>query len=277
MILHWVPFKVKWKDLSLLQHLHVFVLTFIKIFPPSSTQRLIIVISFLNDYKRTFQYFMFPFSNAPVRRFEFSPAPSQHTSTHLWHLSSSCWSSSCLSRLKPRSGASNLHPDIRERRRPPCQHLHPPGQDLRSLQSLLLQGQWAGRPRALSPESHRGWTAIRLSGSPPGCLGTVYRREGRQRAAHSGPGRTRRNPCRPGTQASGGGRTGPAGTADWLLGPQSEGSSCSPRWGCWDGRSACSCWLADPWGCRDAWHNLDPSLITRRFLLEEFKPSSKSK
>lgn len=80
------------------------------------------------------------------------------------------------------------------------------------------------------------------------------------------PGRTRRSPCRPGTRASGGGRTGPAGTAGWLLGPRSEGSSCSPRWGCRDGRSACSCWLADPWGCRKTSRNLDQSLFTRRFL-----------
>lgn len=197
------------------------------------------------------------------------------TLAYLWHLFSSYWSSSCPNRPTPRSGVSILPPYTRARCLEACPPLHCPAQALQPhcRRHLLLQGQQAGRPQVLSHESHIGWTASQLFGNPLGSLGTVCHREGRLRAACSTPGRRWRNLCRPGTQASGGGRTGPVGraTADSPLGPQSEGSSCSPRWGCWDGRSACSCWPADPSWCKN------PSHEHSLFPVEEFQPLSESK
>ncbi len=214
-----------------------------------------ICFPFLTLLLWAFRSSSFPLNQHTQARFHLS----QCTLTHLWHLSSSCWSSSCLSQPTPRSAASILPPGTRARPLASCLPLHCPGQALHLHCRLLLQGLWrAGRPRALSLASHRHWTATRPSGNPPGSLDTVCRRGGRLVVVQSAPGRSWWSLCRPGTRASDGGRKGPAdrATADWLLGPLSEGSSCSPRWGCWGGRSACSCWLADPW-CNNTSHNLD--------------------
>lgn len=197
---------------------------------------------------------------------------SQYTLTHLWHLSFSYWSSSCPSQLMPHSGASILPPGTQAQTLAVSLHLHCPAQALHPHLQLLLQGQQqVGRPQVLSPVSHRGWTASQLSGNHLGSLGTVCHREGRLRVARLAPDRSRRSPCRPGTQASGVGRKGPAGrvTADWVPRPLSEGSSCSPKLGCWGGHSACSCLPADPCWLLTLLNN-----VLSPFLGEEFKTPS---